>query len=61
MRIEAQDSFWLDKAACSNAERQFYEELHRRKVSVRKAAVTRRLNFTRIVEVARLLRKEAKL
>ncbi|KAH8248402.1 hypothetical protein KR032_006778 [Drosophila birchii] len=33
MRIEAQDSFWLDKAACSNAERQFYEERNRRKVS----------------------------
>ncbi|XP_070143010.1 terminal uridylyltransferase Tailor isoform X2 [Drosophila kikkawai] len=33
MRIEAEDSFWLDKAACSNAERQFYEERNRRKLA----------------------------
>ncbi|XP_044312864.1 terminal uridylyltransferase Tailor [Drosophila rhopaloa] len=34
MRIEATDSFWLDKAAFSRAERQYYETLNRRKNSL---------------------------
>ncbi|KAI8045410.1 hypothetical protein M5D96_001591 [Drosophila gunungcola] len=31
MRIEANDSFWLDKAACTSAERQYYETLNLQK------------------------------
>nr|XP_016939607.2 terminal uridylyltransferase Tailor [Drosophila suzukii] len=34
MRIEADDSFWLEKAVCCSAERQYYETLSRRKTSL---------------------------
>ncbi|XP_017083516.2 terminal uridylyltransferase Tailor [Drosophila eugracilis] len=34
MRIEAEDSFWLEKAVYCNAERNYYETLNRRKTSL---------------------------